>query len=105
MRVSLPIRTLLPLPSLPSTRPTAQPSLSMNSALIGASPTLPRMPSVPKYFFCTACSLWALFDGFIYFERLDRSAHVVHSDQQRAPADGQYCSGQTAVEALIHRAV
>ena len=48
MRVSLPIRTLLPWPE-PRTRPAAQPSLTMKSGLIFPSPTRPRMPSVPKY--------------------------------------------------------
>src|SRR5689334_19374500 len=32
-----------------STVPAARPSFSMNSAVIGHSPTRPRMPSVPKY--------------------------------------------------------
>jgi hypothetical protein len=42
--------TTLSPPARPSTRPVAQPSFSMNSAVIGLSPTRPRIPSVPKYF-------------------------------------------------------
>src|ERR1700759_1724770 len=38
--------------SLVNTRPAARPSATMNSAVIGGSPARPRMPSVPKYFFC-----------------------------------------------------
>src|SRR5690348_772626 len=47
-RVSLPINTSGRRPS-PSTTPAARPSFSMNSAVIGHSPTRPRTPSVPKY--------------------------------------------------------
>ena len=48
MRVSLPINTLLvPLPA--KTLPAAQPNLVTNSGLIAEWPTLPRIPSVPKY--------------------------------------------------------
>mgnify|MGYP001824402013 CR=1 FL=1 len=46
VRVSMPMRTLPP--DLPSTRAAAQQSLSSNSGVTLSSPTLPRMPSVPK---------------------------------------------------------
>src|ERR1700733_9595361 len=51
MRVSLPMTTTARC-LVVSTRPAARPSASMNSAVIGDSPARPRMPSVPKYFFC-----------------------------------------------------
>ncbi len=38
-------------PMLRKAIPAAQPSLSMKSGVIGNSPTRPRIPSVPKYFF------------------------------------------------------
>ena len=49
IRVSLPISTG-PSPSLANTLPAAQPNFMMKSGVMGASPTLPRIPSVPKYF-------------------------------------------------------
>ena len=39
---------LTPLPPPPVTAPAARPSFNMNSAVIGHSPTRPRIPSVPK---------------------------------------------------------
>jgi hypothetical protein len=45
----LPISTG-PLPFLASTLPAAQPNFMKKSGVMGASPTLPRIPSVPKYF-------------------------------------------------------
>src|ERR1051325_10044188 len=48
MRVSLPMM-ILREPWLACTFPAAQPNFSTNSGVIGASPTRPRMPSVPKY--------------------------------------------------------
>src|SRR5690554_6917024 len=48
IRVSLPIKILL-CPSAANTAPVAQPSRNTKSGVIGYSPTVPRMPSVPKY--------------------------------------------------------
>src|SRR6185437_7890795 len=47
-RVSLPMSTVPP--SGTSTRPAALARFSAKSTVIGCSPTLPRTPSVPKYF-------------------------------------------------------
>ncbi|SFV80824.1 hypothetical protein MNB_SUP05-13-371 [hydrothermal vent metagenome] len=44
----MPITTLALPFFCASTEPTAQPSFKKKSAVIGAIPTLPRMPSVPK---------------------------------------------------------
>src|SRR5687767_4029231 len=49
MRVSLPIRTVGLASLFLSTLPTACASRSMKSGVIGGWPTVPRMPSVPKY--------------------------------------------------------
>src|SRR6478736_4609570 len=49
MRVSLPISTVGRAWVLLSTRPTACARRSTKSGVMGASPTVPRMPSVPKY--------------------------------------------------------
>ena len=49
MRVSLPTNTK-PCPSLANTLPAAHPNFNKKSAVIGGSPTLPLIPSVPKYF-------------------------------------------------------
>ncbi len=59
MRVSLPM-TALPRPCLARTLPAAQPSLRIKSAVIGLLPTVPRIPSVPKYFFFTLFSFTTL---------------------------------------------
>ena len=53
-RVSFPINTLcLFLECFLKTVPAAHPVLSMKSAVIGKEPTVPLIPSVPKYFFFT----------------------------------------------------
>ena len=52
--VSFPIITLtLPLSVSRKTDPTAQPTFSKKSAVIGAIPTSPLIPSVPKKLFKT----------------------------------------------------
>ena len=49
-RVSLPMSTLgLPRAPRAKTRPAAQPSFITKSGVMGATPTRPRTPSVPKY--------------------------------------------------------
>ena len=55
-RVSLPIR-ISRRPLRAKTRPAAQPSRKQKSGVIGASPTRPRMPSVPKYFLVMSVSM------------------------------------------------
>src|SRR3569832_2856546 len=65
MRVSLPMRTLPGPPWVrASTLPAAPPSFRTNSALLGDSPTLPRMPSVPKYRRCVASIIAASPSAF-----------------------------------------
>ena len=52
--VSFPIITLAVPPSVSrKTEPTAQPTFNKKSAVIGATPTSPRIPSVPKKLFKT----------------------------------------------------
>ena len=48
-RVSLPMM-MWQSPRRVNTRPTAQPRCRQNSGVMGNRPTVPRMPSVPKYF-------------------------------------------------------
>src|ERR1700712_690166 len=50
MRVSLPMSTVGRCCFFFSTRPTACASRSTKSGVIGGWPTVPRIPSVPKYF-------------------------------------------------------
>ena len=52
MRVSLPISTVGRASVFLSTRPTACARRNTKSGVMGACPTVPRMPSVPKYFLC-----------------------------------------------------
>ena len=55
--MSLPISTVARLPLRThlrrSSRPVACPSIITKSGVIGATPTSPRTPSVPKYFLCS----------------------------------------------------
>src|SRR5258706_7969572 len=107
MRVSLPIiaagRPPLAASWLASTRPAAWPRRSTNSGVIGNSPTLPRTPSVPKYFLlmCLArvskrhyhpaprdlmarLELPALLQIEIAIDHGDRQARRLHIEQTHA---------------------
>ena len=90
--------------SAASTRPAAQPSFSTSSGVIGASPTRPRMPSVPKYrrvIGSTAFHCQIRFDRAPHLQRIDRLAHVVHADDGRAARDRGQRRGEARRQPLV----
>jgi hypothetical protein len=60
MRVSLPINTTGCSSFCRKTRPTAWANRITKSGVMGACPTVPRMPSVPKYFLVMVVVLFDL---------------------------------------------
>src|SRR5512136_792466 len=103
MRVSLPIRTAgcAPLGSAErrtSTSPAAKPRRITNSGVIGDSPTLPRTPSVPKYFLL----MWLgfSFELLEHPECVPRRRHVLDPHDSNAVLDRQQSRGETCGEAL-----
>ena len=80
MRVSLPISTVGRLLVRRNTRPTAWPRRSMKSGVMGDWPTVPRMPSVPKY--CRVMSV--LFLVVVLRGRLLCQRHPPHPGKPAA---------------------
>src|SRR5882672_8141704 len=104
MRVSLPIRTAgwAPLGSAErrtSTSPAAKPRRITNSGVIGDSPTLPRTPSVPKYFL----PMWLCFsfERREHLERVPRRGDVVDAHDSSAALDREQSRGQARREAVV----
>ncbi len=107
IRVSLPTR-MRHAPMLRNAMPAAQPSLSMKSGVIGNSPTRPRMPSVPKYFFRHKCSI------ILIRLILQRQSCAPHRPSRRRHAHGKIraplvtasaAKRQAAGQPLAHRTV
>src|SRR5512141_3102869 len=81
----------------------------MKSGVIGGWPTVPRMPSVPKYVLfmageegwarSSACQAGGLPDG----ERIDGRRDVVDADDARAALDGGQRRGDARGKALADR--
>src|SRR5882672_10793715 len=106
MRVSLPIRTAgcAPFGSAErrtSTSPAAKPSFITNSGVIGDSPTLPRTPSVPKYFLPMWLSV--SFERREHLERVPRRGDIVDAHDSSAPLDREQSRGETRGEAILRR--
>src|SRR5215831_13752638 len=104
MRVSLPISTAgcAPLGSAErrtSTSPAANPSRMTNSGVIGDSPTLPRTPSVPKYFLAMESAFPV--ERREHGERVPRRGDVVDADDSSAALDREQSRGEAAREPVV----
>mmetsp|Transcript_53268 Transcript_53268/g.124851 ORF Transcript_53268/g.124851 Transcript_53268/m.124851 type:complete len:956 (-) Transcript_53268:390-3257(-) len=109
MRVSLPIKTVGRSFVLRSTRPTAWPRRSMKSGVIGSCPTVPRMPSVPKYL--RLIELFLLvnrrncrrIDGVPNLEGVHGCSDIVHAQHLRAGIHRAQCGSEARSQTLIDR--
>src|SRR5882672_12790228 len=104
MRVSLPIRTAgcAPLGNAERrtrTSPAAKPSRITNSGVIGDSPTLPRTPSVPKYFL--PMSLAFPVERREDLERVPRRGDVVDAHDSSSALRREQSRGEARREALV----
>src|SRR5690606_33564521 len=115
MRVSLPISTVGWASVRLSTRPTAWARRSTKSGVMGAWPTVPRMPSVPKYWramkrspgilrLCNRAIIGARAAPSTrsapHLQRLDGLAHVVHAHDVRAALHRKQGRGHTGAHAI-----
>src|SRR5262245_44155011 len=104
MRVSLPMSTAgcAPFGSAErrtSTSPAAKPRRITNSGVIGDSPTLPRTPSVPKYFL--PMSLTFSFESREHLERVPSRGHIVDAHDSSSALHRQQSGGEARGQAVV----
>src|SRR5450830_245762 len=106
IRVSLPTR-MRHAPMLRNAMPAAQPSLSMKSGVIGNSPTRPRIPSVPKYFFVISAPSF-LFGRFYCGKHADDIhglSDIVHAQDARTLGHSKCRKRQPTIKPLAQRTI
>src|SRR5450830_1711774 len=94
-------------PMLRNAMPAAQPSLSMKSGVIGNSPTRPRIPSVPKYFFVISAPSF-LFGRFYcgnHADDIHGLGDIMHTQDARTLGHSKCRKRQPTIKPIAHRTI